>query len=183
MDDLVIAPMSRERMRRHAPQLAALHQAAFGETLQRAARYQNQDIPEMSRCAGFQAVSAHLEGRLVGFVVGHDANAIPRWFESAMRAAQGTPVAAWLPGAWYLADIAVHPDVQGRGIGTRLHDAIMPLMADRRCMLITFHGDHPAKRFYLRLGWREVIPDLRWAPDKPLTSLMEYVGLDRGSVV
>ncbi|HWV23481.1 MAG TPA: GNAT family N-acetyltransferase [Thermomicrobiales bacterium] len=154
--------------------LATIHQEAFGETHDRARHYQDVDLPEMACCRGFHAVVAHEDDRLVGFVVGYDATAIPRWYRNVSRAVQGTSVATWFPEAWYLADIAVHPDWQRSGIGTRLHDAIMPLVADRACMLITFHGDHPAKRLYARLGWHETMPDLAYYPGGPLTSLLEY---------
>ena len=176
MSVIDILRLEPDRMRERAGDLAALHQAAFRESDVDMARYRDESVPEMSDCAGFRGFVAWLDDRLIGFVVGYDATAIPRWFESAMRAVDGTPVAAWLPEAWYFADIAVHPEAQGKGIGTLLHDQIVATVTNRRRMLITFHGDHPAKRFYLRLGWREVIPDLHWAPGKPLTSLMEYTG-------
>lgn len=168
--------LAPDRMRTLAADFASLHQAAFGESNEYTARYRDESLPEMSQCTGFQGVAAWSGQRLAGFVVGYDATGIPSWFEPAMRAVEGTPVAGWLPDAWYFADIAVHPDVQGQGIGTRLHDQIMATVADRRCMLITFHGEHPAKRFYFRRGWREVIPDIHWAPGKPCSSLMEFTG-------
>jgi ribosomal protein S18 acetylase RimI-like enzyme len=178
MNATEITPLTPARMRELAPELAALHQAAFGESDASMARYR-EAVPEMSRCAGFRGVAAWSGERLAGFVIGYNTTAITTWFATAMRAVDATPVASWLPEAWYFADIAVHPDLQGRSIGTLLHDRIMATVTDRRCMLITFHGNHPAKRFYARLGWQEVIPDLLWAPGKPLTSLMEHVGQHR----
>ena len=128
----------------------------------------------MSLCPGLQCVAAFRWQQMIGFVIGYDARALPAWFDTMMRAVRATPVASWLPDAWYLADIAVLPGAQRTGVGTQLHDHIMPLVAGRQCMLVTFHGDHPAKRFYTRLGWREVIPDLEYQPNAPLTSLMEH---------
>lgn len=157
-------------------ELAAIHRDAFGETPDRARHYRDVDLPEMARCRGFHAVVASRVNQPVGFVVGYDANAIPRWYRNVSRAVHGTPVATWFPGAWYLADIAVHPEWQRAGIGTRLHNAIMPRVADRACMLITFHGDHPAKRLYMHLGWHEAIPNLAYYPGGPLTSFLEYQG-------
>lgn len=111
---------------------------------------------------------------MVGLVVGYDAPAIPAWFANVMCGVRGTPVESWVPDAWYFADIAVLPDAQRGGVRTQLHDRIMPLVSDRQCMLVTFHGDHPAIRFYRGLGWRGLLPDLEYLPNAPLTSLMEY---------
>jgi GNAT superfamily N-acetyltransferase len=117
-----------------------------------------------------------MDDRAVGFAVGHDTVAREEWLRHVMTATRGTPVHDWLPDAWYLADIAVLPEMQGRGVGRQMHDVLMDLTVDRRRMLVTYHGDHPAKRFYRRLGWVELVPDLEYVPGAPLTSLMVYIG-------
>jgi ribosomal protein S18 acetylase RimI-like enzyme len=174
MSDLILSRLSPADMRAQRAGMASIHQAAFDESDELLARYRDRDVPEMSLCPGLQCVAAFRGVRMVGFVIGYDAPAIPAWFDNMMRAVRGTPVASWLPDAWYLADIAVLPQAQRAGVGTQLHNCIMPLVSGRRRMLVSFHGDHPAKRFYTTLGWREVLPDLEYLPNTPLTSLMEY---------
>lgn len=174
MNGLIISRLSPSDMRAQRAKMASIHQAAFNESDERMARYRDNDVPEMSLCSELQCIAAFQSERMVGFIIGYDAPAIPVWFDNMMRAVRGTPVASWLLDAWYFADIAVLPDAQRAGVGTQLHNRIMSLVSDRRCMLVTFHGDHPAKHFYTGLGWREVLPDLEYLPNAPLTSLMEY---------
>lgn len=172
MKGITIATCDAELMSRTSVELAAVHQAAFGESHEQAKRYRDESIPDMSRYSGIRCLTARCDGRLVGFVLGYDAVAKPDWFDNVSRAVSGTSTALWLPHAWYLADIAVHPDVQRQGVGTILHNRIIQDVSGQPLVLITFHGDHPAKRFYKRLGWQELIPDLLYRPGAPLTSLM-----------
>lgn len=172
MNDVVITKSDPESMLKMAGELAAIHQAAFGESDEQAARYRDEAIPEMSGYAGTRGVTAHCDGRLAGFVLGYDAKADPDWFSHVSQAVSGTAVASWLSQAWYLADIAVRPEYQSRGIGTALHARILAEVSGQPLVLITFHGDHPARRFYQRLGWQELVPDLLYRAGAPLTSLM-----------
>ena len=178
MHEVILSRINASEMRDQAAELSAIHQAAFGEDPARAKRYRAVSIPEMSRHSGLHAMTARSAGHLVGFVLGYDAIADPGWFANVSRAIRGHDIAAQFPAAWYLADIAVHPDVRGMGIGTSLLNGIMRLVADRQSVLITWHGDHPAKRLYARLGWCESVPDLEYRPGGPLTSLMEHPGQD-----
>jgi ribosomal protein S18 acetylase RimI-like enzyme len=174
MNDLVISRLCPSDMRAHRAGMAIIHQAALNDSDDRMARYRDNDVPEMSFYPGLQCVAAFRAQQMVGFAIGYDATALPTWFDDMMRAVRGMPVASWLPDAWYFADIAVLPAAQRAGVGTRLHNHIMPLVSKRKRMLVTFHGDHPAKRFYTGLEWREIIPDLEYLPNAPLTSLMEH---------
>lgn len=176
MSEIVVTPMDPQGMDARAADIAALHQAAFGESDEQAATYRDRELPAMVGYTGLAVVLASIADKPVGFALGHDTRARKDWLQNVMAAVQDTPVHSWLPDAWYLADIATLPEMQGRGIGRRMHDALMDLTPDRRRMLITYHGDHPAKRFYRRLGWIEVIPDLEYRPGAPLSSLMVYVG-------
>lgn len=176
MSDIVVTPIGPQGLLDRAAEVAAIHQAAFRDTDDRALRFRDVDIPNMATHDGFACVLASIADQPVGYALGHDAAARQDWLHNVMAASRGTPVHDWLPDAWYLAEIAALPELQRRGIGRRMHDALMDLTADRRRVLITYHGDHPAKRFYHRLGWIEVIPDLEYCPGAPLSSLMVYLG-------
>lgn len=176
MHEVILCRIDASMMCHQAAELAAIHQAAFHEDSGQAERYRAVSIPEMSRHSGLHVLTAHSAGDLVGFALGYDAIADAAWFANVSRAVVGHDIAAQLPDAWYLADIAVHPDVQGAGIGTSMLNRMMSQVADRHSVLITWHGDHPAKRLYARLGWHESVPDLEYRPGGPLTSLMEHPG-------
>jgi ribosomal protein S18 acetylase RimI-like enzyme len=174
--EATVTPVNPDDLMAQATEISAIHQAAFADSDERASRFRDVDIPKMSGHAGFACVVALTDNQPVGYALGHDAAARQDWLRNVMSAARGTPVERWLPDAWYLAEIATLPELQGRGIGRQMHDVLMDLTADRHRVLVTYHGDHPAKRFYRRLGWAEVIPDLAYVPEAPLSSLMVYVG-------
>jgi ribosomal protein S18 acetylase RimI-like enzyme len=176
MSEVIVTPVSPQGMLARATEIAAIHEAAFDKSDQQATIYRDVDIPEMARYPGLACVVATTDDHAVGFAVGHDTVARPEWLRNVMAATQGPPVHDWLSDAWYLSDIATLPELQRRGIGRRMHDALMDLTVDRRRMLVTYHGDHPAKRFYRRLGWVELVPDLEYVSGAPLTSLMVYIG-------
>ena len=176
MHAITVTHLNPQDVLARAAGIAAIHQAAFDEADNDAANYRDVEIPEMAGYSGFACVIAETDEQMVGFAIGHDAAARPQWLQNVMTAVRDTPVRHWLPDAWYLADIAVLPDRQRGGIGRHMHDALMDLTSDRHRVLVTYHGAHPAKLFYRRLGWIEIVPDLAYAPGAPLTSLMMYAG-------
>jgi GNAT superfamily N-acetyltransferase len=61
------------------------------------------------------------------------------------------------PGTGVLYAIHVHPDAQGKGIGRALMDRCLRTFAEWRCaraILWVLDGNHRARRFYQRTGWR-----------------------------
>jgi ribosomal protein S18 acetylase RimI-like enzyme len=65
------------------------------------------------------------------------------------------------PGEIYLARIEVHPDHQGRGIGTRLISALAgeARQAGQALVLEVLAVNHRARTLYERLGMTEVARD------------------------
>lgn len=54
----------------------------------------------------------------------------------------------------YIQDVMVHPDYQGRGIGTELMNrAIERLKADRIYMISVIYGEEELRPFYEKLGF------------------------------
>jgi ribosomal protein S18 acetylase RimI-like enzyme len=172
MSDITITGIDAGAIDGYRSEMGLVHQAAFGRDGAYMETYRDAELPEMATYPGFRCFAAHDHGRMIGFVLGHDADANPAWYRNVAGAVRETPIAAWLEGAWYLGDIAVHPEWQGQGIGSALHDRIIDTVPGRDLVLITFHGDHPAQRFYRRHGWRVLVADFVYRPGAPLTTLM-----------
>lgn len=65
-----------------------------------------------------------------------------------------------LHDCWVLTELAVLPEHRNRGLGARLHDAVLEGLPHRRAALSTQVGNAGAKRFYARHGWRVLIPGM-----------------------
>lgn len=119
----------------------------------------------------------------------HAEASIRRWIAGRLRAEDPVWVAetggavvgyARFPGAW-LDDLYVHPDHQGRGVGTALLELVKAQRPDGFCLWV-FESNTPARAFYERHGLvalertdgsgnEEGAPDVRmaWPGSAPLT--------------
>ena len=110
---------------------------------------------------GFQAILARSQpgGDVVGFTYGYTLAPGQWWYE---RVAPLVPAARSISllGAFLLTQLAVRPGLQGRGIGGRLHDALLAGVPHDRALLSTRQGDSPARHLYERRGWRPLLRDV-----------------------
>src|SRR5579859_3748872 len=74
----------------------------------------------------------------------------------------------WLTDAFELAELHVHPSVQGQGFGSRLHDALLQDVPHRTALLSVMHRSERARQLYTRRGWETLIEDMRF-PTEPRT--------------
>jgi ribosomal protein S18 acetylase RimI-like enzyme len=64
-----------------------------------------------------------------------------------------------------LAELHVAPDRRRRGLGRRLHDALLARYPDAPVSLLsTQTTNEPALALYRGRGWEVVVPELRFAP-------------------
>ena len=63
----------------------------------------------------------------------------------------------WLEGAFELAELAVRPPLQGRGIGGRLHDHLLADRPHRTAVLSTLQEETRALHLYRSRGWRTLL--------------------------
>ncbi|MBK6318997.1 MAG: GNAT family N-acetyltransferase [Dehalococcoidia bacterium] len=94
--------------------------------------------------------------RVVGMAYGYRGTAGQWWHDTVTRALKPLEAAEWLGDSYELVEIAVHPAVQGHGIGAGL---IRELLADRpaaTCVLST-RTDSDAHNLYRRLGFETII--------------------------
>jgi ribosomal protein S18 acetylase RimI-like enzyme len=102
---------------------------------------------------GFRAVGAFAAGedgveRLVGFGYGYQV-APGQWWHDQVRAALDRRTAKrWLPGAFEVCELHVHPEHQSRGLGRRLLHALVAGLPHPAALLSTPDADTKAFRLY-----------------------------------
>jgi ribosomal protein S18 acetylase RimI-like enzyme len=105
---------------------------------------------------------------LVGFVYGYTGAPGQWWYDRVARALDPAARRRWLePGHFEFTELAVRPDRQGGGIGSRLHDAVLEGLPHRQAMLSALADNAPVVAFYRRRGWEVVLGRLRFEPGRP----------------
>ena len=87
------------------------------------------------------------------------------WRDTVARQLDHQARERWLDDAYELVEIAVHPALQGRGVGALLVGALLAGRAEATCVLST-RTDSRAHRLYARLGF-EVITEMPFGPGGP----------------
>ncbi|MCI0687980.1 MAG: GNAT family N-acetyltransferase [Sporichthyaceae bacterium] len=158
--------------------LVRVYAAAFGapghdEPAEAAQRFGVEQLPTHAARTGFRCVVARDSGRVVGFAYGYTGDFGQWWTDRIAAVAAPELVAEWLGGHFELVEMAVDPAMQGRGIGTALHDRLLVDLPHRKAMLTTYRDDLPAPRLYRRRGWQLLLPAVDERSD--------LYGLDLGS--
>ena len=110
--------------------------------------------------SGFLLLVATIEHTPVGFVYGYDSQPGQWWHDTISTAMIAAGKSAWQEGAFELAEIAVAPAVQGRGIGSRLIEAFLNHVPERNILLSTdMEKGHRAQDLYHRFGFVDLVPD------------------------
>ena len=131
-------------------------------------------IPRHARRDGFRFVAAFAPGgRLAGFVYGYTGASGQWWHDKVAAALDADTRATWLdPPHFELTELAVDPPYQGRGVGSRLHDAVLDGLPFDRALLSALADNGPVLRFYARRGWRVLLDELRFEPGRPVFSIL-----------
>ena len=93
--------------------------------------------------------------RVVGMAYGYHGTAGQWWHDTVTRALPPLVAAEWLGDSYELVEIAVHPAVQGNGIGAELVAALLQPRNEATCVLST-RTDSEAHRLYRRLGFEQI---------------------------
>ncbi len=145
-------------------QMVEVYRAAFasppyceGEAEVR--RFVEETLPRHVQRAGFRCCVARdqANGLVVGFAYGYTGQAGQWWHDIVARALDQVTTDRWLPGSFEFVELAVTPAAQGRGIGGRLHDALLEGLPHRTALLSTRRAGTPALRLYRRRGWVPVL--------------------------
>ncbi|MCA1725168.1 MAG: GNAT family N-acetyltransferase [Thermomicrobia bacterium] len=118
------------------------------------------------RCTGqrdFRGIVAISDGAVVGFGFGARSSPGSRWHDQ-MMAQLGDDHPA-LRDAWRLVELAVAEEHRGRGIGGRVHDALLAVQPCPRALLCTYTTNARARAMYERRGWRYLHSAFIFPPD------------------
>jgi ribosomal protein S18 acetylase RimI-like enzyme len=114
---------------------------------------------------GFRAAVAWAEGAdLVGFGYGHTSLPGQWWHDRAAAALPAAEAGRWLDEPFVMAELAVRPRCQRRGIGGRLHDLLLEGLPHASAVLSGRADDEDVRRLYDARGWQEIGRDLAFVP-------------------
>lgn len=107
---------------------------------------------------GFRLFMAAIDGNPVGFIYGYRTLSGQWWHDQVRDALAGAGHEQWLENAQELAEIAVLPQFQGRGIGTRLIGAFLNGLA-QPVLLAVEAVDEATHALYAAHGFQDLLTD------------------------
>ncbi len=110
-------------------------------------------LPRHVRNDGFRCLVAEENERVLGFAYGFTDEPGQWWHGQVASTMVEAGLSHWHEGAFVLTELAVIPSAQGRGIGGRLHDALLDGVPHRRALLSTSREETVARGLYDRRGW------------------------------
>lgn len=96
-------------------------------------------------------------GVVVGFAYGYTTSAGLWWHDLVARVMGPGLAREWLADSFELVEFAVAPEAQGRGLGSRLHDAVLAGLPHAAAVLSTMQAETTALQLYRRRGWQAVL--------------------------
>jgi ribosomal protein S18 acetylase RimI-like enzyme len=126
-------------------------------------------VPRHLERDGFRFVAEHDEaGRLVGIAYGYEGAAGQWWHDLVSAAMDEAMRTRWLrPGHFEFVELAVRPDLRRRGLGGRLHDALLGGLGAPAAVLSTEVDNEAAIALYSGRGWEVIVPELDFGPAFP----------------
>lgn len=162
MAEVVVTSLSLAALAALRDQLASVYHDAFSappyrEAANEAAVWAREGLPRHATRPGFRCVVARegaVDGPVVGFAYGYTGGPGQWWYEQVARLLGPALAAEWATNYYAVVDLAVRPAMQGRGIGGRLHDALLAEQPHRTALLSTACEETTALQLYRSRGWQ-----------------------------
>lgn len=160
MTQIEIHHIETFRARDVAGSVGRIYRNAHGITDEDAVRFLNSAFAKHAMWPGFHLLVATFDDIPAGFIYGYDSRPGQWWYDTIRPAMVAGGQAAWQEDAFELAEVAVEPAVQGRGIGTALIEQFLADQAVRTVLLSTMADPADrAKDLYRRFGFVDLLPD------------------------
>lgn len=118
-------------------------------------------FPKHCGWPGFRLFMAAIDANPLGFIYGYRTLPGQWWHDEVRPSLIGVGHERWLENALELAEIAVLPPFQNRGIGTKLIEAFLNDVA-QPVLLALEAEDERTHAFYLAHGFRDLLTDFRY---------------------
>ncbi|GAB3495892.1 N-acetyltransferase family protein [Flexivirga sp.] len=136
----------------YAARVFALYDAVFGDVSDEA-EWREQMYDRHRARDGYRLAVAVEADRLLGFAWGYRGDRGQFWPDLVANALPDVD-RDWIGGHFEFVELAVDPAARRRGLGGRLHDALLEGVTGRALLGTTSDGDDPAVRLYRARGWR-----------------------------
>jgi ribosomal protein S18 acetylase RimI-like enzyme len=126
-------------------------------------------LPRHATRKAFSFVAARVDdGALVGFAYGYEGGPGEWWHDLVAAALRADQRADWLaPGHFEFVELQVAPELEGKGIGGALHDALVVRARGRTAVLSTAVSNERARGFYARRGWETLVDEIAFGEGYP----------------
>jgi ribosomal protein S18 acetylase RimI-like enzyme len=126
---------------------------------------------------GFVAVVAHDDaGELAAFGYGYRGRAGEWWHDVVAKSLGRADSRRWLDDAFEVAELHVHPDHQGQGLGRTILEMLLARSVGRTVVLSTHDRDSPARALYRSVGFVDLLTGFVFPGSNEVYAVM---GLDR----
>lgn len=142
--------------------VAGIWSAASNVTDDDAIAFVQGTFPKHVLWPGFRLFLAAIDDQPVGFVYGYRSLPGQWWHDEVSDGFAAAGLEHWLNDALELAEIAVLPQFQGKGIGSHLIDAFLHDV--QRPVLLALEATEPrTHQLYLAHGFEDLLTDFRYS--------------------
>jgi GNAT superfamily N-acetyltransferase len=154
--DVAVTPVDADEFAKTVVMAAQI----YGEAMQRSPEFVVQRREIMASHVhrdGLVAVHARADGDLIGFGYGYRGRAGDWWHDVVARGLGRTRAKEWLTSSFELAELHVHPQWHGRGVGRRILEAVLQQADGETVVLSTHDRESPARSLYRSVGFTELL--------------------------
>lgn len=108
---------------------------------------------EHAEYPGYRGVVAVEEGAVVGYAYGYTTEPGQYYHEALRAVLPRSTYGRWLADCFELVELGVVSEARGRGLGGRLHDALLRGLPHATSVLTTGVDNEPARTLYESRGW------------------------------